>query len=250
MFRPDAACARFRCSNKLTLRPWRASSYVIVHPATPPPTTAQSRTRDNGRGVDIGFLVYPRHTPLDLVGPWEVLARLPGAQAHLIWTRPGPVQADRGMEISASVSFTDAPRLDVLVVPGGPGQVSLMKHAVLMDYIRACERSAQWICAICTGALLLAQAGVLKGKHATTHRLAQEALGRYEVEVSDAPYVFDGKIVTAAGVSAGIDMALEIARRLVGDEVAQAIQLALEYTPSSPHRAESPEHARTGRSAR
>src|ERR671927_455363 len=107
----------------------------------PPPTTTKSRTRDNGPGLDIGFLVYPRHTPLDLVGPWEVLVRLPDTNTHLIWTRPGPVQAEAGMEITATAAFADAPQLDLLVVPGGPGQLALMKHTLLMDYIRSCANT-------------------------------------------------------------------------------------------------------------
>jgi transcriptional regulator GlxA family with amidase domain len=181
--------------------------------------------------LEIGLLVYPRHTPLDLVGPWEVLVRVPDSTTHLIWTRPGPVQAEGGIEITATTGFADAPPLDLLLVPGGPGQLSLMKHTLLMDYIRSCSASAQWICSVCTGALLLAQAGVLKGRRATTHWLAREALRSFDVDVRSDRYVLDGKFATSAGVSAGIDLALELARRLAGDEVAQEIQLQLEYDP-------------------
>src|SRR5947208_12150023 len=135
----------------------------------PPPTTTNSRTRDNEGGLDIGFLVYPRLTPLDLVGPWEVLSRVSDASVHLVWTRPGPVQAEREIEIRATTSFADAPPLDMLLVPGGSGQLSLMRHAIVMDYIRGCARTSDWVCSVCTGALLLAQAGVLRGRRATTH---------------------------------------------------------------------------------
>jgi transcriptional regulator GlxA family with amidase domain len=193
--------------------------------------------------LDIGFLVYPRHTPLDLVGPWEVLVRLPEARLHLIWTRPGPVQAEGGMEITATAAFADAPRLQVLLVPGGPGQLSLMKHTLLMDYIRSCTSTAEWICSVCTGALLLAQAGVLTGRRATTHWLAREALKSFGVEVSNERYVLDGKFATSAGVTAGIDLALELARRLGGDDAAREIQLQIEYDPTPPLRAGSPEQA-------
>ncbi len=196
--------------------------------------------RDNGLDLDIGFLVYPRHTPLDLIGPWEVLSRIPDARTHLIWTRPGPVQAEGGIEISATVSFADAPPLDVLLVPGGPGQLSLMKHTLLMDYIRSCARDALWVCSVCTGALLLAQAGVLRGRRASTHWLAREALSSFGVEVSDQRVCFDGKFATSAGVSAGIDLALELARRLAGDEVAREIQLQIEYDPAPPLQCGSP----------
>jgi cyclohexyl-isocyanide hydratase len=193
--------------------------------------------------LDIGLLVYPRHTPLDLIGPWEVLARLPDARTHLIWTRPGPVQADRGIEIGATVSFSDAPPLDVLVVPGGPGQLSLMKHSLLMEFIRACASSSAWVCSVCTGALLLAQAGVLNGRQATTHWLARDALRSFGVQVTDDRYVIDGKLATAAGVSAGIDLALELARRLSGERVACEIELQIEYDPAPPLDCGSPTKA-------
>jgi transcriptional regulator GlxA family with amidase domain len=147
------------------------------------------------------------------------------------------------MEITATVSFTEAPQLDLLLVPGGPGQLSLMKHTLLMDYIRSCAQTAQWVCSVCTGALLLAQAGVLKGRRATTHWLARDALGSFGVEVSSERYVIDGKFATSAGVSAGIDLALELARRLAGEEAAQEIQLQIEYAPAPPFAAGSPENA-------
>jgi len=193
--------------------------------------------------LEIGLLVYPRHTPLDLVGPWEVLVRVPQASIHLIWTRPGPVQAEGGMEITATTSFADAPRLDVLLVPGGPGQLTLMKHTLLLDYIRGCTETAQWICSVCTGALLLAQAGVLKGRRATTHWLARDALRSFDVEVIGERYVIDGKFATSAGVTAGIDLALELARRLAGEDVAREIQLQLEYAPAPPFESGSPDSA-------
>ena len=193
--------------------------------------------------MDIGLLVDPRHTPLDLVGPWEVLARLPDARTHLIWTRPGPVQAEGGIEISANVAFADAPPLDLLVVPGGPGQLSLMKHTLLMEFIRECAESSRWVCSVCTGALLLAQAGVLRGRRATTHWLARDTLRAYGVEVVDDRYVFDGKFATAAGVSAGIDLAFELARRLSDDQTACEIGLQIEYDPAPPLDCGSPEKA-------
>lgn len=193
--------------------------------------------------MDIGLLVYPRHTPLDLIGPWEVLARLPGARTHLIWTRPGPVQAAGGIEISAGVSFADAPSLDMLVVPGGPGQLSLMKHTLLLEFIRECAGTSGWVCSICTGALLLAQAGVLRGRRATTHWLARDALRTFGVEVVNERYVFDGKFATAAGVSAGIDLALELVRRVSGDQAACEIELQIEYDPVPPLDCGSPAKA-------
>jgi transcriptional regulator GlxA family with amidase domain len=193
--------------------------------------------------LDIGFLVYPRHTSLDLIGPLEVLARLPGAQTHLIWTRPGPVQSDRGLEIQADVAFADAPPLDVVLVPGGPGQTSLMRHSLLLEFIRESAQTSGWVCSVCTGALLLAQAGVLRGRRAATHWLARDALRGLGVEVVDDRYVFDGKFATAAGVTAGIDLALELVRRIAGEQVACEIQLQMEYDPAPPLDCGSPARA-------
>ncbi len=193
--------------------------------------------------MDIGLLVYPRHTPLDLIGPWEVLSRLPDARVHLVWTRPGPVLADRGIEISATIAFADAPPLDVLLVPGGPGQLSLMKHSLLLGFVRDCATSSAWVCSVCTGALLLAQAGVLQGRRATTHWLARDALRSFGVEVTDDRYVIDGKVATSAGVSAGIDLAFELARRLAGDRIACEIALQMEYDPMPPLDCGSPARA-------
>jgi transcriptional regulator GlxA family with amidase domain len=193
--------------------------------------------------LDIGFLVYPRHTPLDLVGPWEVLNRLPNAKVHLIWTRRGPVQGEGGMEITATTAFADAPPLQLLLVPGGPGQLSLMKHTLLLDYIRACAETAEWICSVRSGALLLAQAGVLAGRRAATHWLAKEALQSFGIEVSSDRYVIDGKFATSAGVSAGMDLALELTRRLAGEDAAREIQLQLDYDSSPPSRSGGLEQA-------
>jgi transcriptional regulator GlxA family with amidase domain len=168
---------------------------------------------------------------------------MPDARLHLIWTRPGPVQAYRQMEIGATIAFEDVPQLDILVVPGGPGQLALMKHASLLEFIRKQAESATWVCSVCTGALLLAQAGVLKGRKATTHWLARDALKSLGVKVVDARYVIDGKFATSAGVSAGIDLALEIVNRVAGEEVAKTIQLAIEYDPAPPFDAGSPSKA-------
>ena len=190
--------------------------------------------------MDIGLLVYPRFTPLELVGPWEVLVRLPGARSHFIWTRPGPVLGERGMEMTAGIAFADTPSLDVLVVPGGPGQLSLMKHTLLMDFLRERTQAGTWLLAVSTGSLLLAQAGVLRGKRATTHWLAREALASFGVQVEDSERVIDGRLATAAGASGGIELALEIVRELAGEDEARAIQLELEYNPQPPFDSGSP----------
>jgi transcriptional regulator GlxA family with amidase domain len=153
------------------------------------------------------------------------------------------VQADRGVEINAAVSFADAPPLDVLLVPGGPGQVSLMKHSLLMEFIRECAQTSSWVCSVCTGALLLAQSGVLRGRRAATHWLARDALRGFGVEVVNDRYTVDGKFATAGGVSAGIDLALELVRRMAGDQIACEIELQIEYDPTPPLGCGSPAKA-------
>ncbi len=141
------------------------------------------------------------------------------------------------------MAFADPPPLDLLLVPGGPGQLPLMKHAQLLEFIQERARSVGWMCSVCTGSLLLAGAGVLKGRRATTHWLARDALRSLGVEVVNRRGVFDGKFATSAGVSAGIDLALEMVRRLATDELAQAIQLGIEYDPAPPFDCGSPEKA-------
>jgi transcriptional regulator GlxA family with amidase domain len=193
--------------------------------------------------VDIGLLVYPRFTPLELIGPWEVLVRLPEARTHFIWTRAGPVLGEHGLELSATVAFAETPALDVLVIPGGPGQFSLMKHTLLMEFLRERAQSQTWLLALSTGSLLLAQAGVLRGRKATTHWLARETLASFGVDVVEDEYVTDDRIATAAGASGGVDLALEITRRIAGDSEAKAIQLDLGYSPKPPLNAGTPETA-------
>lgn len=180
---------------------------------------------------------------LDLVGPWEVLTRLPDAKAHLVWTRAGPVLADRGMEVAATVSFEECPALDVLLVPGGPGQQTLMRHQLLMDFLRERAQDAAWYGSVCTGALLLGQAGLLKGRRVATHWLAREALAHFGASVVEDRYVFDDRLFSAAGVSAGIDLALALAGRVAGDDAARTIQLEIEYDPQPPFAAGSPRQA-------
>lgn len=190
--------------------------------------------------MQIGFVLFPRLTALDLAGPWEVFTRVPDVHAHLIWTRPGPVESDSGLELTATQAFATAPKLDVLVVPGGPGQLPLMRHAPLLDFLRSRAAEVTWLCGVCTGSLLLGQAGLLDGRRATTHWLARDALRTLGAEVVEERYVFDGNVVTSAGVSAGIDMALAVTARLTDAATARSIQLRLEYDPRPPFDSGSP----------
>lgn len=179
----------------------------------------------------VGIVLYPRFTALDAVGPYEVLSRLPGARVVWIASTLEPVVSDRDLRIVPHATFDDAPALDVLLVPGGPGQFDVMSDERLLAFI---ARGAPLITSVCTGSLLLGAAGLLKGKRATTHWLAMDALPSVGAEPVRERIVRDGNVVTAAGVSAGIDLALVLAADLAGDEVAQAIQLGIEYDPHPP----------------
>lgn len=194
--------------------------------------------------MDIAIVLFDRITALDAVGPYEVFARVPGARVHFVATEPGPKRTDSGvLALVADVALDDLPSPDVVVVPGGPGQVAAMEDAKLLDWIRAAHRTSTWTTAVCTGTLILGAAGVVQGLRATSHWLALDVLPDYGVRQTLERVVFDGKVVTAAGVSAGIDMALRLAARLAGDDAAQAIQLSLEYDPQPPFDAGSPTKA-------
>jgi putative intracellular protease/amidase len=191
----------------------------------------------------IGFVIYPRFTALDAVGPYEVLSRIGG---EVVWTAPeaGPVETDAGATLVAGVSLDDCPELDVLLVPGGPGQEDLMDDEGVLGFLRERSASAEWTTSVCTGSLLLGAAGLLEGRRAVTHWLAMERLREFGAEPVHERVVEDGNVITAAGVSAGIDMGLLLAGRLRGRETAEAIQLGIEYDPSPPHDSGSPTKAR------
>jgi transcriptional regulator GlxA family with amidase domain len=145
--------------------------------------------------------------------------------------------------LSAGAGLPDVPRPDIIVVPGGPGQHSQMQDGPLHEWLRAADQASVWTTSVCTGSLILAAAGLLTGRRATTHWLAVDELGRLGATPVGERVVFDGKFVTAAGVSSGIDMALALAGQLAGDEVAQAIQLMIEYDPQPPYDSGSPDRA-------
>jgi transcriptional regulator GlxA family with amidase domain len=194
--------------------------------------------------MNIAILLYERVTALDAIGPYEVLSRLPGATVTFVAAEPGPVHTDNGMlTLMAERSIEDVPRPEVVLVPGGPGEVAARAGASLLEWLRAVHETSMWTTSVCTGSLILAAAGLLDGKRATSHWLAREELRRLGADPVAERVVFDGKIVTAAGVSAGIDMALALAARVAGEQVAQAIQLGIEYDPQPPFNAGSPEQA-------
>jgi transcriptional regulator GlxA family with amidase domain len=194
--------------------------------------------------MDIAILLYDRLTALDAIGPYEVLSRLPGASAKFVAVEPGPVKTDNGMlTLVAEGSLADASAPDIVLVPGGPGEVAARAGGPALDWLRAAHETSTWTTSVCTGSLILAAAGLLEGKRATSHWLALEQLRELGAEPVSERVVFDGKIVTAAGVSAGIDMALALAAAIAGEKVAQAIQLGIEYDPQPPFDAGSPAKA-------
>ena len=192
----------------------------------------------------IGFILYPRFTALDFIGPYEVLSRLPGHKAIVIAQSSAPVPAEQGpVAVAPEFTFDEAPPLDVLLIPGGPGQLEQMGNEALRAYLRSAAESARLVTSVCTGALLLGDADLLKGRRATTHWLAYETLERLGATPVAERIVRDGNIITAAGVSAGIDLGLLLAADIAGEQIAQAIQLGIEYDPQPPFDAGSPAKA-------
>jgi transcriptional regulator GlxA family with amidase domain len=194
--------------------------------------------------VDIAIPIYDRLAALDAIGPYEVLSRLPGAKVTFIADEPRPVTTETGMlTLVAEASFADLPRPEVIVVPGGLGNRELLEKSGLVQWIRTAHETSEWTTSVCTGSLLLAAAGVLDGVEATTHWLARDELRELGAVPVEERVVERGKVMTAAGVSAGIDMALTLAARITNDQVAQAIQLGIEYDPQPPFDAGSPTKA-------
>jgi transcriptional regulator GlxA family with amidase domain len=191
--------------------------------------------------MQIVIALFDRFTALDAVGPHQVLHHLPGAEIVFAAERRRAVPDESGtLTLLAEASFGDVPAPDIIVVPGGPGQADHMTPGPLRDWLLAADQTSAWTTSVCTGALILAAAGLLDGRAATTYWLALDELGRLGARPQRERYVFDGKYVTAAGVSAGLDMALALAGRVAGDETAQRIQLGIEYDPHPPYQAGSP----------
>jgi len=191
--------------------------------------------------MQIVIALFDRFTALDAVGPHQVLHHLPGSTVIFAAERVRGVSDETGtLTLQAQAAFADVPRPDIVVVPGGPGQAAQMTPGPLRDWLLAADQATTWTTSVCTGSLILAAAGLLNGRTATTYWMAMAELGRLGAVPRAERFVFDGKYVTAAGVSAGIDMALALAGRIAGDAEAQRIQLALEYDPRPPYQAGSP----------
>jgi transcriptional regulator GlxA family with amidase domain len=194
--------------------------------------------------MQIAILLFEHLTALDAVGPYEVLSRLPGAQTVFVGERLGPVRTDVGsLGLHVDATLAEVPAPDVVVVPGGYGQTAHMSDGPVHQWLRAADGTSTWTTSVCTGSLVLAAAGLLTGRRATTHWLAADQLADWGAVRVDERIVVDGKYVTAAGVSAGIDMGLALVERIAGAATAQAIQLGMEYDPQPPHTAGSPRTA-------
>ncbi|MEU5398278.1 DJ-1/PfpI family protein [Streptomyces sp. NPDC005963] len=201
-------------------------------------STAAHATSPVRPGPRIGILLYDGFSVLDATGPAEVLSRLPGAEVTMVAQRRGPVRTDTGdLRVMAERSIADVDRFDVLLVPGAGarGTTSTIANRSLLEWIRKVHRHTRWTTSVCTGSLVLAAAGLLEGRKATTYWASAPYLESvYGVTYVPERYVRSGKIITAAGVSAGLDMALQLSALMAGDTTAQALQLALEYDPQPP----------------
>jgi len=194
--------------------------------------------------VQIAILLYDGFTALDAVGPYEVLSRLPGAEVRFVAVEPGPKTTETHMlSLVADHAIEDVPSPEILLVPGGFGTRRLLGDEQVLGWIRRAHETSQWTTSVCTGSLLLGAAGVLNGLRATSHWVSLERLREFGAEPTLERVVEQGKVVTSAGVSSGIDMALVLISRIAGDEVAQAIQLSIEYDPQPPFDAGSPAKA-------
>jgi transcriptional regulator GlxA family with amidase domain len=192
----------------------------------------------------IAILIFDGLTALDAVGPYEVLSRLPGAELSFIAKEPGMKRTDTGaLGVSADLGLDELRDPELLLVPGGEGNRPLMDDDEVLGWLRDAHRTSTWTTSVCTGALVLGAAGVLDGLRATTHWAFRRRLGELGAEPVAERVVIDGKVATAAGVSAGIDLALRLAAEIAGEQVAQAIQLRIEYDPAPPFDAGSPEKA-------
>ncbi|MFI1252934.1 DJ-1/PfpI family protein [Streptomyces netropsis] len=193
--------------------------------------------------MQIAILLYPGFTALDAVGPYDTLSRIPGAETVFVAERPGPLPNESGnLTLRADAGLAEVTSPDIVVVPGGP-PVRTEPHrrpGPVQDWLTAVDRGTTWTTSVCTGSLILGAAGLLRGRRATSHWLMLEQLAAYGAEPAGERVVLDGKYVTAAGVSAGIDMGLTLVGRIAGDRAAQTVQLFIEYDPRPPYDAGSP----------
>ncbi len=186
--------------------------------------------------MQVAIVLYPNFTALDVMGPYEVFARLPDTEVVFVAENPGLVTNDlKSVSINVVASLDDVTSPDVVLIGGGPGQSDNMEDGRLHEWLRSADQTSTWTTSVCTGTLILAATGMLKGRPATTHWGALAQLPALGVTPSHDRVVIDGKYATAAGVSAGIDLALTLAGEMMGDDVAQTVQLIIEYAPEPPY---------------
>lgn len=194
--------------------------------------------------LSFGFLVFPDIQQLDLTGPYEIVSVLDAPkEVHLLWHDLAPVRSTTGIALTPTRTFADCPPLDVVCVPGGVGVNRLLRDEAVLGFLRDQGARARYVTSVCTGSLVLGAAGLLRGRRATSHWSARDLLARYGAEPAEGRVVRDGNLITAGGVTAGIDFALTIVAELCGVEAAQACQLQLEYAPAPPFDAGTPETA-------
>ena len=191
----------------------------------------------------IVFILYPRLTQLDFTGPYEVLARMPGAEVVLASKEGGELVSEMGLTFARLTRLADVERADMIMVPGGPGQTEAMLDPGFMGEVKRLGARARYVASVCTGSLILAAAGLLKGKRAGSHWAYRELLGAFGAVPDGARVVRDGEAITGGGVTAGIDIALTIVAELAGEDAAKTIQLAIEYAPAPPFNSGRPETA-------
>jgi transcriptional regulator GlxA family with amidase domain len=193
--------------------------------------------------MKIVFLFYDNMTALDVIGPHEILSRLPGATVLRVALNPGQILSDSRVRLTAECGISEVSHADILVIPGAGNASTLREYPEILDWIRKIHKTTAWTTSVCTGSLILGAAGLLSGVRATSHWAAHDRLSRWGAQPIKARIVEDGKIMTAAGVSAGIDMALKLAEKVSGREVAERLQLGIEYDPDPPFNVGTPEKA-------
>ena len=194
-------------------------------------------------GFDIGLVVFPRITALDIVGPFEVLARIPGARIHWIWKTRDAVTSDAGLPLQPTVDFASCPKLDVICVPGGPGANALLEDDAVLEFLRVKSTEVKLLTSVCVGSLVLGAAGLLRGRRAACHWLSRDMLAEFGAIPDAGRIVTDGNHISGSGVTAGLDFAFAVVAALVGEAKAKEIQLLLEYDPQPPFRGGTPETA-------
>ena len=189
----------------------------------------------------IVIFLFNGMTALDAVGPYEVLSKIPDSKIYFVSLEPGNISCAGGLTLISGYSIKEINKADILLIPGGSGIDNLLNNSEILDWIRNIHKTTQYTASVCTGALLLGASGILKNLKTTTHWNHMERLKKYGAEIQKSRYVIDGKVITSAGVSAGIDMSIKLVSLLRTETLAKLIQLAIEYDPAPPFETGSPE---------